>query len=775
MIYFPVLNDKEFRIKNKSYCDHLQPFMMLDEQTVYCKNYAYMSVIEYEGYDLDLASYDEKLRLNRILNSSIMALDEGWAIFFEMTKKKLLPFPEDSNVVNPILKEFESDRRDQISRNSYFQSFKYISVLWQPETGKDFAHRLLYKNNTTGTENIKSELDFFRKKIDDLVKDLSGCFKEVIVLKEGSLLSYLSFAATLVTQPIAMPTQPVGLDVFLSATDINTNYPLTVGQNYVYNASIYDFPGETKLDMLRSLESNSDFEFRFVSRFIPYGKERAIRRIKAKQKKYGDRLISVFQAWAQRKGEAPTTVNAENQRLLEDATEALYLISDDTFCFGDLTSTIQVYARSKDEAEANFSKATNIIRSAGFPVRAEDLYTFQCWLSSQPGQCFANCRKQFVNSYNMSHIVGIHSSWNGNWTNEHLYRITGSAYPHMICMSNDKTPFFLNLNVNDVGHTFIAGQTGSGKSTLLCALELEFLRYPQSRVFVFDKDYSAKHLTSLLHGKFYQPGIDDQEEGSTIFQPLGLENTLNDISWGTQWIIELLAVNNFTPTAPQFKEIEKTIKEIVKMDKSQKTLYSFYQLIQVPQIKDILEKYVGSGAYSYIFDGNNSNITDAIFCTFEMSTLISMGNEILLPALSYIFRQIDNQLVPGGAPSMIVFDEAWLFLSHPVFAKKIKEWLKTLRKKNAYVIICTQEIADVVKNEELSEVIRSSCLSRIYLANPNAVNVAESYYRFGLVDTEIYMLQEMVPQREYLFSNPLGSRRFDMCLTKKQLNILRGE
>ena len=775
MVYFPVLNDKEFRIKNRSYCDHLQPFMMVDDQTVYCKNYTYMSVFQYEGYDLDLASFDEKLRLNRILNASIMRLDEGWAVFFEMCKKRLMPFPDDPLIDQPVLKEFEEDRKKQLEKNAYYQGFKYISIVWQPETGKDFAHKILYKNRTTAKENIKSELEFFRKKIDDLEKDFGGCFKEIVLLKEGALLSYLSYAATLVTQPMALPTQPIGLDVFLSAADVNTDYPLTIGKNYVFNASIYDFPGETKTDMLRALDCGSDFEYRFVSRFIPYGKERAIRRIKAKQKKYGDRLISVFQAWAQSRGEAPTTINAENQRLMEDATEALYLISDDTFCFGDLTSTIQVYGANRGKTEENFAKATNMIRAAGFPVRAEDLYTFSCWLSSQPGHCFANCRKQFVNSYNMSHIIGIHSSWNGNWLNEHLHRVTGSRYPHMICMSNDKTPFFLNLNVNDVGHTFIAGQTGSGKSTLLCALELEFLRYPGSRIYVFDKDFSAKHLTSSLYGKFYQPGIDEQDEGATIFQPLALEDSLNDISWGTQWIIELLAVNGFTPTAPQFKEIEKTIKEIVKMENSQKTLFSFYQLIQVPAIKEILQKYVGSGAYAYIFDGNDSNISEATFCTFEMSTLVTMGDEVLLPALSYIFRQIDNQLISGGSPSLIVFDEAWLFLSHPVFAKKIKEWLKTLRKKNAYVIICTQEIADVVKNEDLVDVIISSCLTRIYLANPNALNVAESYRRFGLVDTEIYMLQDMIPQREYLFSNPYGSRRFDMCLTKKQLNILRGE
>ncbi len=47
-------------------------------------------------------------------------------------------------------------------------------------------------------------------------------------------------------------------------------------------------------------------------------------------------------------------------------------------------------------------------------------------------------------------------------------------------------------HVGDVGHTLVVGPTGVGKSVLLATLVLQFRRYADSRVFVFDKGHSAR-------------------------------------------------------------------------------------------------------------------------------------------------------------------------------------------------------------------------------------------------------------------------------------------
>src|SRR5256885_10386750 len=66
-----------------------------------------------------------------------------------------------------------------------------------------------------------------------------------------------------------------------------------------------------------------------------------------------------------------------------------------------------------------------------------------------------------------------------------------------------------------------------------------------------------------------------------------------------------------------------------------------------------------------------------------------------------------------------IFDEAWLFLDDPVFAARIRQWLKTLRKKNVSVIFATQSLADI-KDSSIAPAIIESCASRIFLPNPQA-------------------------------------------------------
>lgn len=51
----------------------------------------------------------------------------------------------------------------------------------------------------------------------------------------------------------------------------------------------------------------------------------------------------------------------------------------------------------------------------------------------------------------------------------------------------------------------------------------------------------------------------------------------------------------------------------------------------------------------------------------------------ITPLLSYLFHKIEGYLT--GDPSIIVLDESWIFIDNALFAGKIRDWLKTLRKK----------------------------------------------------------------------------------------------
>lgn len=136
----------------------------------------------------------------------------------------------------------------------------------------------------------------------------------------------------------------------------------------------------------------------------------------------------------------------------------------------------------------------------------------------------------------------------------------------------------------------------------------------------------------------------------------------------------------------------------------------------------------------------------------------------------YLFHRIEQAL--DGRPTLIGVDEAWFALDDPVFAPKLREWLKTLRRKNASVLFSTQSLADITRSAIAPAVIES-CLSRIFLPNARAVEPEsrEAYERLGLNDRQIETIARAVPKRDYWFQSAAGCRLFELALGPVALAI----
>jgi len=110
---------------------------------------------------------------------------------------------------------------------------------------------------------------------------------------------------------------------------------------------------------------------------------------------------------------------------------------------------------------------------------------------------------------------------------------------------------------------------------------------------------------------------------------------------------------------------------------------------------------------------------------------------LVAPVLTYLFHKLEARF--DGKPTFLILDEAWVFLDDPMFADRIREWLKVLRKKNVSVIFATQSLADIA-NSPIAPAIIESCLSRIFLPNNRAM------------------------KRDYYFQSHGGNRLFDLQL-----------
>ena len=95
----------------------------------------------------------------------------------------------------------------------------------------------------------------------------------------------------------------------------------------------------------------------------------------------------------------------------------------------------------------------------------------------------------------------------------------------------------------------------------------------------------------------------------------------------------------------------------------------------------------------------------------------------------------------------------------------MREWLKTLRKKNASVVFATQSLADI-DGSAIAPAIIESCPTRILLPNDRAIEpqIMAIYRRFGLNDRQIEILARATPKRDYYCQSRRGNRLFDLGL-----------
>jgi len=351
-------------------------------------------------------------------------------------------------------------------------------------------------------------------------------------------------------------------------------------------------------------------------------------------------------------------------------------------------------------------------------------------------------------------MMPLSAVWAGPEGNAHL----GGA-PLLYATTEGHTPFRLVTHQGDVGHTLVVGPTGAGKSVLLNLLSMQFKRYPNAQVFTFDKGASSRAMIEALDGDFYALG---ETESGLVFQPLRRIDELNEMGWASEWIAGLLISKGVDVTAEIENTVWTALQSLASAPEEQRTLTGLSALIQDSDLRLALKPFTLEGAYGHILDGNNDTLRDNAVQAFEMEELMH-SKALVAPVLTYLFHKLEARF--DGRPTFLILDEAWVFLDDPMFADRIREWLKVLRKKNVSVIFATQSLADIASSP-IAPAIIESCLSRIFLPNNRAMEPQqkEAYDRFGLNKRQVQIIASATPKRDYYFQSHGGNRLFDLQL-----------
>ena len=172
--------------------------------------------------------------------------------------------------------------------------------------------------------------------------------------------------------------------------------------------------------------------------------------------------------------------------------------------------------------------------------------------------------------------------------------------------------------------------------------------------------------------------------------------------------------------------------------------------------------YTLEGPFGRLLDAAENRLTLTDVQCFETEELMH-ETSVVLPVLTYLFHRLEDRF--DGRPSLLILDEAWIYLDNPIFAARIREWLKVLRKKNVSVVFATQSLADIV-GSSIAPAIIESCPQRIFLPNDRAIEpqARSAYERFGLNERQIELIARAVPKRHYYLQSRGGNRLFELGL-----------
>ena len=209
-------------------------------------------------------------------------------------------------------------------------------------------------------------------------------------------------------------------------------------------------------------------------------------------------------------------------------------------------------------------------------------------------------------------------------------------------------------------------------------------------------------------------------------------------SWAAEWVAGLLAHEHVAIT-PEVKEtLWSALTSLASAPEPERTLTGLSILLQSNALKSALMPYTLDGPFGRLLDAAEDGLALSDVQCFETEALMHEAGAVL-PVLTYLFHRLEKRF--DGRPTLLILDEAWVYLDNPLFAARIREWLKMLRKKNVAVVFATQSLADIA-NSTIAPAIIESCPQRIFLPNDRAIEpqAREAYERFGLNERQIELI-----------------------------------
>ncbi|WP_434721304.1 conjugal transfer protein TrbE [Mesorhizobium sp. RIZ17] len=766
----------EYRRTASRLADYLPWVALVAPGVVLNKDGSFQRTAKFRGPDLDSAVAAELVGVASRLNNALRRLGSGWSIFVEAQRHEAATYPL-SKFPDSASGLVDAERKADFEEEGvHFVSSYFLTFLFLPQAEEAArAQMWLYEGREQSGVNPHEILRAFVDRTDRTLALLDGFMPECQWLDDSGTLTYLHSTVSTKRHRVRVPETPIYLDALLADQTLTGGLEPRLGDQHLRVLTIVGFPTATTPGLLDELNRLA-FSYRWSTRAILLDKTDATKLLTKIRRQWFAKRKSIAAILKEvMTNEASALVDTDATNKAADADMALQELGADMAGMAYVTATVTVWDVDPGVVQEKLRLVEKVIQGRDFTAMAETVNGVDAWLGSLPGHAYANVRQPPITTLNLAHMIPLSAVWAGPERDEHF----GSP-PLLYGKTEGSTPFRLSLHVGDVGHTLVVGPTGAGKSVLLALMALQFRRYAGNQVFAFDFGGSIRAATLAMGGEWQDLGgnavrhrdDDDPLIGLALadltddatpvsLQPLaGIYHT-PERAWAADWLVDILAREGVVAT-PEVKEhLWSALTSLSSAPVEERTLTGLSVLLQSSVLKQALKPYCIGGPYGRLLDAEHEHLRKASVQAFETEGLI--GTAAAPAVLGYLFHRIEQRM--DGRPTLLMIDEGWLALDDGSFANQLREWLKTLRKKNASVIFATQSLSDI-DGSKIAPAIVESCPTRLFLPNERAIEpqIAAIYRRFGLNDRQIDILARAIPKRDYYCQSRRGNRLFELGL-----------
>lgn len=745
------LQEKEARISK-----HI-PFAYLEEDgVVRTKNGDYMSVLKIEGISWDTLE-DSELNFQQTIRSQLFntLADPRFAIYHTIIRSRVPTAMCAKHSLFAAQKLSDAYQKD-LEENPLFSNDLYIVIILKGSGSKgnrivsrmkqwasQVSHQLNQKQaDTAREESLKtlnaatlrflSVLDQYKIRKLDLIKTEHGIFSEQLQFF-GRLINWEDQPMLAIEGDIAqyIPKR----QLFFSPTGIESLSNLNENSRFAAMLSLKEYPSHTCPGMLDDL-MKLPVEMIVTQSFAFDHRQKTRENLELQ-------LRRLHQS------------RDPDQKGMQQLQQALGGVVSGEFGFGFHHLTVSVLADNLEKLEQHIASVDKRLSECGIVAVRERLNQEAAFWAQLPGNFRYIVRKIPITTDNFASLSSLNNDPLGHLQGNHW----GEAVTLLKTPGN--LPYYFNFHPHgsDVGHSLILGMTGSGKTLLTGFLIASAMKYG-ARVFYFDKDQGAEALMRSLGADHLTLG-----NGSlTGLNPLQLPMTPKNMRFLADWLSSLLTAFGDKLTSEDMEIVQNAVRlNYEKLQPEQRTLKNLAEAFGRPgpgSLRNRIDQWHSDQQLSEFFSAEKDGmrLDNPCYC-FEMGHLLHRTNSTALPSvLLYLFHRIELALEESTqkTPTIICLDEAWALLSNPIFSDNIKNWLKTFRKRNAIVLMLSQEVSDVT-NSSVSNSIHSETATKIFFPDPSP---KKEVYRdvFHLSEREIHLLKEYsAGKRYFLIKQPKQS------------------